>query len=563
MTRRCARMIAGFTYGAVLLAASVQPCGAQAVNQECAKPSETPLRRRPGAASAETVAPVCHAERMASPPADGPAAAPVDAAVPDRWRLVERFGRRVNRMNPYEGSNELKGDRPVFGNDGFVNLAASSVTLFEPRRTANQSQSFSSETLTFDAVIYRGDTVFRPPDWQWRFSPAVNYSDTRAGATDARRGVFALQGLSFEKHLRDVSPQYDFDSVRLGVQPLTSDFRGFLISDQPLAIRLFGTRDNNIFQYNLALGTRLAKDKVRLNDPGQRVPNNQFLLANVYWQDLFKPGLTSEFILALNRNRAAGPQQLLAPASMAVGPPIEAPHEYDVGYVGYALDGHVGRLNTTVVAYGLGGREQRGTFVDRSTDIRATFAAAELSADFDWRRIRLSLLHASGDGNPYDRRATGFDNLTASALFAGADSSFFFHQRLAIADSAFDLKARDGLLPSLRAAGNTGQANFTNPGLNLAGLGLDMALTPALNVAVDANQLWFDKTAVLATLLQRAYVPSRVGAEFNVNATWRPLATQNVIFRLSAAELISGPGYRAIYGGSLHYSVLATLTLTY
>jgi len=32
--------------------------------------------------------------------------------------------------------------------------------------------------------------------------------------------------------------------------------------------------------------------------------------------------------------------------------------------------------------------------------VRALFAADELSMDFDWRRVRLSMLHASGDGNP-------------------------------------------------------------------------------------------------------------------------------------------------------------------
>jgi hypothetical protein len=380
--------------------------------------------------------------------------------------------------------------------------------------------------------------------------------------------------LSFEKHLRDVSSRYDFDSVRVGIQPFTSDFRGFLLSDQPLAVRFFGTRDDNIFQYNLALISRVPKDRVRLNDVGRGIPNNQIALGNLYWQDSPVSGVTSEFILALNRNRAAGPQ-LLFGADGAAQPAAKAPHDYDVAYVGYGLDGHFGRLNATAMVYGLGGREQRGTFVNQSTEVRSLFAADELSMDFDWRRVRLSMLHASGDGNPFDRRAQGFDALTPGAIFGGSDSSFFFHQRLALAGGIFDLKSRDGLLPSLRAAGNSMDSDFSNPGLNLLGLGLDLSLTPQLTVSLDANQLWFDKTGALDALLNQAAIPNqgaipsqgaipkRLGAEMTLDAIWRPFATQNVILRLSGSELVRGPGYRAIYGGSNPFSVFALLILNY
>lgn len=535
-------------------------------------------RRRPGVTP--PTAPeltTCNPGRMPAP-ADQPL--PKPAAVPDRWRLVEQLGRPVTFGNPYAASNPLKGDRPTFGGDGFTNLSVTSNTLLEPRlipstsplppatvpgaiRTRTRDETFSSQTVSFDAAVYRGDTVFRPPDWQWRFNPVINYSSTHAGSTNAGGGVFAIQGLSFEKHLRDVSSRYDFDSVRIGIQPFTSDFRGFLLSDQPLAMRFFGTRDDNVFQYNLALISRVPKDRVRLNDVGRGIPNNQIALGNLYWQDAPVPGVTSEFILALNRNRAVGPQLLFAADGVAAGPAVRTPHGYDVAYLGYGLDGHFGRLNATAMVYGLGGREQRGTFVDQSTQVRSLFAADELSVDFDWRRVRLSMLHSSGDGNPFDRRAQGFDTLTSGAIFAGSDSSFFFHQRLALAGGVFDLKSRDGLLPSLRAAGNSGDSDFSNPGLDLLGLGLDLSLTPQLTVSLDANQLWFDKTGVLDALLNQSAIPKRLGAEVTLDAIWRPFASQNAIFRLSGSRMMPGPGYRAVYGGSNPFSVFALLILNY
>jgi hypothetical protein len=195
--------------------------------------------------------------------------------------------------------------------------------------------------------------------------------------------------------------------------------------------------------------------------------------------------------------------------------------------------------------------------------VRAWFAAVEGSVDFDWRRVRLSLLHASGDPNPADSSAQGFDSLNASPVFAGADSGYFAHQRWALQTGAFDLKSRDTLLPSLRVASDSGQSNFTNPGLNLVGIGVDGDITPRWRVSIDANQLWFDQPNALSALLQRPLHSRAIGLEFAVNSFWRPWNNQNLILRLSAAALVPGAGYRELYAGGSPYSVFAFLLFTY
>jgi hypothetical protein len=182
--------------------------------------------------------------------------------------------------------------------------------------------------------------------------------------------------------------------------------------------------------------------------------------------------------------------------------------------------------------------------------------------DFDRRRWRLSFLHASGDGDPHDRRATGFDGLTASPVFAGTDSSFFIHQQLALGGSAFLLKSRNALLPTLNPASDSAQADFSNPGLDLVGLGSDWDFGPRLRVSFDANELRFDRTATLSALMLRP-IPNDFGAELAANAFWRPFTNQNVIVRMSDAVLMRGSGYRALYGGGIPYSAFFFLTLTY
>ncbi len=572
----------------MLACAALQSAGAEQAapprqpEPPCVSPTPSPaeaadseIRRRPGMAPAPAVLPAdCHPDRL--PRVSTDEMLPPEQ-VADRWRLVDELGYRIDRLDPYHGNNPLKGDWPVFGGDDFLSVSAVSGTLLEARRTASGAAGvpdaqgprtatrnglFFNESLALDAVLYRGDTVFRPPDWQWRFTTVLSTSGVHAGGRTDRATSAAVQALSFEKHLRDVSVHDDFDSVRFGIQPLSSDFRGFLLSDQPVAVRLFGTRDNNVFQYNLALLRSLRKNSVSLNDLAAHLPHNDTVLGNLYWQDFPHSGVTSDFVLAYNRNREPSRHELLDPAGAANAPAVRARHDYDVLYFGYGVDGHYRRLNATAMTYGLAGREAQGTFVDAPVRLQAWFAAAELSMDFDAKRWRLSLLHASGDANAHARRATGFAALTATPVFAGTDSSFFIHQQLSLAGGAFNLKARNALLPGLNPVGSGGQNNFTNPGLDLAGIAMDFDIAPAWRVSIDANQLWLDQPGALEDLMLRP-VARNFGAELALNAFWRPFVNQNLILRLSNSVLLRGAGYRALYDGGTPYSAFVFLTVSY
>ena len=92
-----------------------------------------------------------------------------------------------------------------------------------------------------------------------------------------------VQEAFIDYHLANTSYRYDFYSLRFGIQPFNFDFRGFLFNDQQLGIRLFGNRDNNRFQYNLAAFWRLEKDtNSGLNAVLQRPRDDFLIVANVY-----------------------------------------------------------------------------------------------------------------------------------------------------------------------------------------------------------------------------------------------------------------------------------------
>ena len=541
-----------------------------------------------------------------------PEAFPVDQVpIPDRWRLIESLGVVKERwFDPY-GQNTLKGDRPIDrekvkwlpikGDDWFFVANAVSDTVIEPRtfpipvgvQTTERPGSIDvfgkdasyvlSQTFIGGFALIKGSTAFKPPDIEYRLTLAYNINHVNV---PERRVLFVepskpshrtdhflgVQELFVDYHLANTSDRYDFRSIRVGIQPFQSDFRGFLFNDQQLGIRLFGNRDNNRFQFNLAAFWRLEKDtNSGLNSVVQSPRRDWVFLANLYRQDFLIPGLTSQITAVYNMNREAGRIEV-DDNGFPVRPALLGDlrgRDYDVVYLGYNADGRVGRINLTASVYGALGEDRNSFFTSQPAQIRAFFAAAEASIDKDWMRFRLSGLYASGDGDPYDNRETGFDAIFENPIFAGADTSYWIRQTIPFAGGGrvIGINGRNGVLNSLRSSKEQGQSNFNNPGTMLLGAGADFDLLPELRVSANANHLWFENTATLQALRNEGSIPKSIGWDLSTAAIWRPKATQNIVFRLSGATLLPGAGFRDLFSNSErnrnYYSVLGNLILSY
>lgn len=558
-------------------------------------------RQRPQGATLEPRLPLIDPSRVAPP---SPLYLSEEMPIRDRWRVVKSLGLLPYKpLDPYN-PNVIKGDLPVLekelGEDWFFNLTAVSDSLFEGRRlptpTGAQStlspgsngtlgrgrQSTFSETGILSLALVKGDTTFKPPEYEFRFVPVFNVNRTvtqevravninPAAGADRNDNFVGVQELFFDKHLRDVSPRYDFDSVRIGIQPITADFRGFLYLDQPLGVRLFGTRDNNLWQYNIAGFRRLEKDtNSGLNDIGQRLRADDVFLFNVYRQDSLVPGFTSQGTVLYNRNREGDRPDyynangfLERPAVFGTG----RPYNYDVTYFGYNGDGHIGVWNVTASAYYASGNVDRGQISGKREEIGALFGAIEVSRDFDWIRLRASGLFASGDKDPYDGKAQGFDSVLENPQFAGADTSYWIRQAVPlIGGGGVALSMRNGVLPSLRASREFGQSNFTNPGLHLIGVGADFDVRPGLRVVTNVNYLEFDNLSSLAVLRNQQLHSTQIGVDASVGVQYRPNFTQNIVINTSMGVLFPGKGLRELYGNavdSTQYSLLVNLLLTF
>ena len=526
--------------------------------------------------------------------------APIDQAgsfipVPNRWRIMESLGYKFPWYDPYD-QNIWKGDKPIDGKDHFLSLNFISETLDNPRSVPTPvgpqspsqpgqndvlgriNQNVFAQTFIASADYYKGDTTFKPPEYEFKATLAFNYNrvdvqQVRATQIDPRfgetrdDGFIGVQELFFLKDLRTLDERFDFDEVRVGIQPFSSDFRGFLFQDSEPGVRFFGNRDNNRWQYNIAYFRPLEKDlNSGLNDVTKAPRHEDILLFNVYRQDLPVQGFTSQGIILLDHNRDTkfydSDGFLERPA--AVG--LEQLRRFDVAYVGYNGDGHFGRVNLTASLYGVFGHQNKSIFVDKSDQIRAGFAAAEASMDFDWIRPRVSVAYASGDKNPYDNKSTGFDSVFENPIFAGADTSYWISQAIPlIGGGGVVLHGGNSLIPDLRASKEQGQSNFDNPGLRLVGIGADFDLTPKHRLSANINEYWFDNTSVLEALRAASPIDRNIGTDASLAWIFRPLFSQNIVFRLSGAMLVPGTGFKNLYGTehSQYYSVLADMILTY
>jgi len=513
------------------------------------------LPRAPAAVNGETVVPdaLPHDEK-------------VFEEVPNRWseQLPGGYRRYANADNPYTDEhwydpfnrNKLKGDYPILGNRTFFDFTFTSDTFADGRRlpvpsglgstSAGESQFFGrfgqfflNEDLAFSFDLFHGDTAYRPADWRIQVTPEVNVNylftqengivnfDVRKGATrlDTHLG---LQEAFGEVKLKDLGNQYDFVSVRAGIQRFTSDFRGFIFSDEEPGVRLFGTLDSNRYQFNLAYFAMLEKDtNSGLNSMAYR--NQQVMIANLYRHDFIAPGYTIEASFHYDKD---DPSRQYDTDNFLVRPaPIGnvVPHSVRAYYYGLAGDGHFGKLNLTHAFYQVLGTDKFNEIAGRPVNINAQMGAAELSLDRDWLRYRVSFFYASGDKNPRDGTARGFDTIFDDPNFAGGFFSFWDREGIRLTSTGVGLVSEGSLVPDLRTSKTEGQANFVNPGLFLYNAGVDLNVTPKLRAFLNLNLLRFARTDPLELLLFQSNIHAGIGADSGIGFSYRPPLSENMV----------------------------------
>ncbi|HEY0371420.1 MAG TPA: hypothetical protein VGD79_05440, partial [Thermoanaerobaculia bacterium] len=171
--------------------------------------------------------------------------------ITDRWRIVpppyELDEKSKNRYDPYH-QNILKGDLPIRGTqDSFFVLTGISDSLVESRTLPTPSgpssarpgsfrffgrdaQGVFSQNLIVSGDVFEGLTTFQPVRQRFKMTIVANLNHVRVEENaivkpDVRRGTertnarVSIQEMFYERKLKDLTPNYDFLSIRGGVQP--------------------------------------------------------------------------------------------------------------------------------------------------------------------------------------------------------------------------------------------------------------------------------------------------------------------------------------------------------
>jgi len=542
-----------------------------------------------------------------------PPVADVYNVVPNRWALNQPDYRRYAQKGEYIytkphwydpfNRNRFKGDEPIWpevlGQQIFLNVTASSDTFFDGRRVPSPSgvstslagssgffgrgeQAFLDQTLRFSLDLFHGDASFKPVDWRIRVTPefSLNDLDVRElgivkpsvlAGTNRFDHHLGLQEAFVEVKLHDLSDNYDFISARAGIQQFNADFRGFLFTDEQPGLRIFGNLRSDRIEYNAAYFQFLEKNtNSGLNTFERR--HQQVVLANVYLQDFFFPGYTAEFIGAWNKDDPSVHYDdngfLVRPAPVGNvinqgtgGGPLA--HGIRVGYFGWLGSGHIRRINLTHAFYQAVGEDTFNPIAGRRVTVNAQMAAAEVSYDRDWIRYRVSAFYTSGDANPRNGRARGFDAIDDLPNFAGGIFSFWNREDIRLLGSGVQLTTDGSLIPSLRSSKEEGQANFVNPGVFIANAGADFDITPKLKGFANFNYLRFERTEPLEYILFESPIRHSIGEDFGIGVTYRPPLTENIILTGGASALQPGEGFKDIYTSRTLFSLFGSVKFTF
>ena len=546
-------------------------------------------------------------------------------AVPNRWKIFP-----ANPLRRYDDKsldiiyaqsrwwdpfnrNTIKGDFPIVGRRLFFSFTGASETTFELHRIpvpSNQSaahpgefdffgrggQFVTQQNFRFSLDLFRGSAGFEPVEYEVKITPEfnINYVLARENGlinasvlqgirrTDSNVGI---QEAYFEKRLFARKAFYDFTSVRVGIQRFTSDFRGFIFSDEQPGARLFGAFHNNVFQYNLAYFNMLEKDtNSGLNRWRSR--RQQVYAANLYWSDFLTKGYTLNFSALYNHDQ---PTFLIDKNGFLVRPApagFPLPHKVRAGYAGISGDGHIKRINISHSFYQAFGRDDFNPIPagKNPQHINAQLASFEIGYEKDWMEYKASVFYASGDKNLNDGRANGFDGIVPNQQFAGggflgnpslADRgllnnafagggiNFLNREAVPLTGTALVLFGPNSLMPTMRAGLFEGQANFVNPGILLFNAAFIAKVTPKVKAIVNVNYAKFNRTEVLQALLFQSHIHHAIGLDTGLGAQYRPLLNDNLTITAGFGTLAPGRGFKDLYTGRTLYSGFVNLRMVF
>ena len=164
-------------------------------------------------------------------------------------------------------------------------------------------------------------------------------------------------------------------------------------------------------------------------------------------------------------------------------------------------------------------------------------AGVEIEYPSDYMNYRGAVFITSGDSDPSDDKAKGFDSINDNVNLFGAGNSFV------VGGGQFGTR-NNSFIPSFRQLGT--QANFINPGMLLANLGMDVIFTPKLFFETNFNYFQFLQSAIPAGAGVTILDSKSLGFEVNGAFNYRVFLNENVILQAGLNAFFPQDGGKSV-----------------
>lgn len=313
--------------------------------------------------------------------------------------------------------------------------------------------------------------------------------------------------------------------ARLGIQRFQSDHAGLIYNDSDRGVVLHGTLGE--MACNFAYFAKTYDDAVsQLNRIDHQRPWHVIIVnleVPVGDGDRVKMQVIPSFHFSIDRT---------------------GPVETNVGYLGASAAGKLGDFQVLAAGYWAFG-EQEGGMV--SAD-KQTIEAFQILADVGYPLMEgkviphVGMFMASGDDDPTDRRARGFDAIYDN-VSAWGFNHFIIRNRINL-DGASLARANSGLF-TMRDFDEP--ANFVNPGILAFNFGLTTHWTDEFTTDFNVGPAILPHSDVPAAVLGRS-VGNDVGLAMNVNGSYD--VSKNVTVIGGLAAFVPDDGAKDIFGGN-------------
>ena len=529
------------------------------------------------------------AKRMSTRRAAGactPTAARHRRPIPDRWRLVvdarrakERWWTRTtattcskatSRCSARTGSSTSVGisdTRRRAAPLADAGAAAPPAIAGQQRHRSATASSWSSSQnfIARSRALSRATRSSSRPTTSsasCRCSTSTTSTSTRTACVNvdpARRDARARDShVGVQAAVRRQAPAQRLGPLRLRQRPrrhpaVHRRLPRLPVPGQPLGVRLFGTRDNNRCSTTWLVPAPREGHQQRAE---RRQPSDAARRRRLRRQRL-PPGLA---VLGLHARRSRSSTTATARATSSTstttasssGPPRSAAQRRATTTSPISA--------TTATATSAAGtsrrrctRARRRRTAARSSsetaDIRAGFAAAELSRDFDWCARGCRCSTRSGDEDPFDDKAERLRrDLREPAVRRRR------HQLLDPPADAADRRrgrgavGRNGVLQRAALVEGTGPVELRESRPDPARASAPTSTcTPKLRLSATSTTSFRGHRGARVARNQ-GRIDERHRLDVSVALTWRPLLIQNVVLRASARRWLPGKGLKAALG---------------